>query len=159
VAASLRRLSLNPTLALLRQFSLHRTSALLRIHAGDAATPSIAHALRPAVPAAPPARRRTGESARRASAHGRVLALETLAAPSVGEAERVEVLFVLFLWWLAVFGPGHGLAWLVDVAGPSLMRICRVCFGEAVVVVAGAPEEGLGTGADGHCGVSLCVWV
>ena len=152
-------LPLDPTLALLRQFSLHRTGALLRVDAGNAATPSITHTLRPAVPAAPPARRCTGESARRTSAHGRVLALETLAAPSVGEAERVEMLFVLFLWWLAIFGPRHGLAGLVNVAGPSLVGVCGVCFGKAVVVVAGAPEEGLGTGADGHCGVSLRVWV
>lgn len=159
MATPLRRLPLDPTLALLRQFSLHRTGALLRVDAGNAATPSITHTLRPAVPAAPPARRCTGESARRTSAHGRVLALETLAAPSVGEAERVEMLFVLFLWWLAIFGPRHGLAGLVNVAGPSLVGVCGVCFGKAVVVVAGAPEEGLGTGADGHCGVSLRVWV
>ena len=158
VAASLRRLPLNLPLALLGQFPLHRT-ALVRVHAGDAAAPSIAHALRPAVPAASPAGCRTGKSARRTRAHGRVLALETLAAPSVGEAERVEMLFVLLLWWLAVFGPRHGLAGLVDVAGPSLVGVCGVGFGEGVVVVAGAPEEGLGAGADGHCGVSLRVWV
>jgi len=159
VTASLRRLPLNSMLALLGQFPLHRTSALLRVHAGDTATPSIAQALRPAIPAAPPAGRRTGKSARCTRAHGRVLALETLAAPSVGEAERVQMLFVLLLWWLAVFGPRHGLAGLVDVAGPSLVGVCGVCFGEGVVVVAGAPEEGLGAGADGHCGVSLRVWV
>ena len=158
VAASLRRLPLNLPLALLGQFPLHRT-ALVRVHAGDTATPSIAHALRPAVPAAPPAGRRTGKSARRTRAHGRVLALETLAAPSVGEAERVEMLFVLFLWRLAVFGPRHGLAGLVDVAGPSLAGVCGIGFGESVVVVARAPEEGLGACADGHCGVSLRVWV
>lgn len=159
VAASLRRLPLEPALALLGQFPLHRTSALLRIDAGDAATPSIAQALRPAVPAAPPARRGTGKSARRTRAHGRVLALETLAAPSVGEAERVEMLFVLFLWRLAVFGPRHGLAGLVNVAGPSLVGVCGIGFGESVVVVAGAPEEGLGAGADGHCGLRVRVWV
>lgn len=158
VAASLRRLPLDLPLALLGQFALHRT-ALVRVHAGDTATPPIAHALRPAVPAAPPAGRRTGKSARRTRAHGRVLALETLAAPSVGEAERVEMLFVLLLWRLAVFGPRHGLAGLVDVAGPSLVRVCGVGLGEGVVVVAGAPEEGLGAGADGHCEVSLRVWV
>ena len=89
VAASLRRLPLNLPLALLGQFPLHRTTALVRVHAGDTATPSIAHALRSAVPAAPPAGRRTGEPARRTRAHGRVLALETLAAPSIGEAERI----------------------------------------------------------------------
>lgn len=159
VAAPLRRLPLNLSLALLGQFPLHRTAALVRVYAGDTATSSIAQALRPAVPAAPPAGRRTGESARRTRAHGRVLALETLAAPSVGEAERVEMLFVLLLWWLAVLGPRHGLAGLVDVAGPSLVGVCGVGFGEGVVVVPGAPEEGLGTGADGHCGVSLRVWV
>ena len=159
VAAPLRRLPLNFSLALLRQFPLHRTAALVRVHAGDTATSSVAQALGPAIPAAPPAGRRTGESARRTCAHGRVLALETLAAPSVGEAERVEMLFVLLLWWLAVFGPRHGLAGLVDVAGPSLMGVCGVGLGESVVVVAGSPEEGLGTSADGHCGVSLRVWV
>ena len=159
MAASLRRLPIKPTLAFLRRFSLHRTSALLRVHAGNATTPSIAHALRPAVPTAPPAGRGTGESARRTRAHGRVLALETLAAPSIGEAERVEMLFMLLLRWLAVFGPWHGLAGLVDVAGPSLVRVCGVGLGEGVVVVAGAPEEGLGASADGHCGVSSWVRV
>jgi len=160
VAASLRWLSFNFALALLGQFSLHGAGALLRVHASDAAAASIAHALCPAVPAAPPARRCTGESARRASAHGRVLALETLAAPSVGEAERVEMFLVLLLWRRPVFWPRHGLARLVDIARPPLVGVCRVGLGEGVVVdVPGAPEEGLGARANSHCRVSVRVYV
>jgi len=154
MAASLRRLPFDLALALLRQFPLHRTGALLGINTGDTATPSIAHALRPAVPATPSTRRRTGKSARRASAHGGVLALETLAAPSIGEAERVEMLLVLLLRRRPVFGPRHRLTGLVNIAGPSLVGVCGVGLGEgAVVGIAGAPEEGLGASADGHCRV------
>jgi hypothetical protein len=64
------------------------------------------------------------------------------------------MLLVFLLRWLAVLWPGHGLAGLVDIAGPSLVRVCGVGLGEivvAVVVVAGAPEEGLGFCADSHC--------
>jgi hypothetical protein len=158
VAAPLRWFPLNLALALLRQLPLHR--ARLRIHTRNTATPSIAHADLPAIPAAPPARRRTGKPARRTSTHGRVLALETLASPSVAEAERVEMLFVLFFRRCPVFGPRHRLTGLVDVAGPSLVGVCGVGLGEGVVVgVAGAPEEGLGTGADGHCRVVLRIWM
>ena len=156
----MRRLALDlAPPALLGEFSLHRTRALVRVHAGHAPTTPIAHALLPAVPAATPTRCCAGQSAGCSCAHGRVLALEALASPGVSEAERVEMLLVFLLRWLAVLGPRHGLAGLVNVAGPSLVGVCGVCFGKAVVVVAGAPEEGLGTGADGHCGVSLRVWV
>jgi hypothetical protein len=64
------------------------------------------------------------------------------------------MLFVLLLRWLAVLGPRHGLAGPVNVAGPSLVRVCGVGLGEvivAVVLVAGASEEGLGFCADSHC--------
>jgi hypothetical protein len=62
------------------------------------------------------------------------------------------MLFVFFLRRCPVFGPRHGLAGFIDIAGPSLVGVCGVGFGEGVVVgVAGAPEEGLGACADGHC--------
>lgn len=156
----MRRLALDlAPPALLGEFSLHRTRALVRVHAGHAPTTPIAHALLPAVPAATPTRCCAGQSAGCSCAHGRVLALEALASPGVGEAEGVEMLFVFLLRWLAVLGPGHGLAGLVDIAGPSLMRVCGVGLGEVVVAVvvdvAGAPEEGLGFCADSHC--AMCV--
>jgi len=66
---------------------------------------------------------------------------------------------MLLLWWLAVLGPRHGLAGLVNITRPSLVGVCGVCLGEGNVgvVVAGAPEEGLGFCANGHC--LMCMYV
>lgn len=97
--------------------------AFVGVDAGDAAASGVCHALLAAVPAAAPTGSRTRQSAGCSGAHGRVLALEALASPGVGKAEGFKVLLVLLLWRLAVFGPRHGLARFVDVAGPCLVGV------------------------------------
>lgn len=97
--------------------------ALVCVDAGDASAAGVCDALGTAVPTAASAGSGAGQSARCSGAHGRVLALEALASPCFGKAEGFEVLFVFLLWWLAVFGPRHGLTGLVDVAGPCFVGV------------------------------------
>lgn len=96
---------------------------LVCVDAGDAAAAGICDALGAAVPTATSAGSRAGQSTGCSGAHGRVLTLEALASPCFCKAEGFEVLFVFLLWWLAVFGPRHGLAGLVDVARPCFVGV------------------------------------
>lgn len=86
----------------------------------------------------------------RSGSHRTICALEAAPTPGIGEREALKLFGVLFLRNCAIFGPRHGLARLVDIAGPSFgIGGGRIGFRERVGT-RGRLEQFPGSFAKGH---------